>query len=72
MEGINYKCEFNNEELKKGEKQQVTFKKRIKKENFIPGVMFYPLFLKNNKDCSIQGSLRILEIFIFLYGDEYI
>ena len=70
--GITYKCDFNNDELKKGEKQEVTFKKRIKKEDFIPGVMFYPLFLKNNKDCSIQGSLRILEIHNILYGDEYI
>ena len=34
--------------------------------------MFYPLFLKNNKDYAIEGSLRILEIHFILYGDEYI
>ena len=34
--------------------------------------MFYPLFLKNNKDKAIEGSLRILEIHYILYGDEYI
>ena len=72
LEGIVFKCEFKNEKLKEGETQEVTFKKRIKKEDLIPGVMFYPLFLKNNKDKAIEGSLRILEIHYILYGDEYI
>ena len=72
LEGITYKCEFKNEKLKEGETQDVTFTKRIKKEDLIPGVMFYPLFLKNNKDYAIEGSLRILEIHYILYGDEYI
>jgi len=72
LEGITYKCDFINEKLKEGETQEVTFKKRIKKEDLIPGVMFYPLFLKNSKDKAIEGSLRILEIHYILYGDEYI
>ena len=72
LDGITYKCDFINEKLKEGETQEVTFKKRIKKEDLIPGVMFYPLFLKNNKDYAIEGSLRILEIHFILYGDEYI
>ena len=72
LEGIIFKCEFKNEKLKEGETQDVTFTKRIKKEDLIPGVMFYPLFLKNNKDYAIEGSLRILEIHYILYGDEYI
>ena len=72
LDGITYKCEFINEKLKEGDTEEVTFKKRIKKEDLIPGVMFYPLFLKNNKDYAIEGSLRILEIHYILYGDEYI
>ena len=72
LEGIVFKCEFQNEKLKTNETQDVTFTKRIKKEDLIPGVMFYPLFLKNNKDKAIEGSLRILEIHYILYGDEYI
>ena len=72
LDGITYKCDFINEKLKEGETQEVTFKKRIKKEDLIPGVMFYPLFLKNNKDYAVEGSLRILEIHFILYGDEYI
>ena len=72
LDGITYKCEFNNEKLEAKKTQEVTFKKRIKKEDLIPGVMFYPLFLKNNKDKAIEGSLRILEIHYILYGDEYI
>ena len=72
LEGIIFKCEFKNEKLKEGETQDVTFTKRIKKEDLIPGVMFYPLFLKNNKDKAIEGSLRILEIHYILYGEEYI
>ena len=72
LDGITYKCEFINEKLEAKKTQEVTFKKRIKKEDLIPGVMFYPLFLKNNKDYAIEGSLRILEIHYILYGDEYI
>ncbi len=73
FKGITYKCEFINETLKKDETQEVLFeKKNIKKEDLIPGVIFYPLFLKNSKDYAIEGSLRILEIHFILYGDEYI
>ena len=72
LDGITYKCEFINEKLEAKKTQEVTFKKRIKKEDLIPGVMFYPLFLKNNKDYAIEGSLRILEIHFILYGDEYL
>ena len=72
LDGITYKCEFKNEKLETKKEEEVLFKKRIKKEDLIPGVMFYPLFLKNNKDYAIEGSLRILEIHYILYGDEYI
>ena len=72
LDGITYKCEFINEKLEAKKTQEVTFKKRIKKEDLIPGVIFYPLFLKNNRDYSVLGSLRILEIHYILYGDEYI
>ncbi len=72
FKGITYKCEFINETLKKDETQEVLFEKIIKKEDLIPGVIFYPLFLKNSKDYAIEGSLRILEIHFILYGDEYI
>ena len=72
FKGITYKCEFINETLKKDETQEVLFEKSIKKEDLIPGVIFYPLFLKNSKDFAIEGSLRILEIHFILYGDEYI
>ena len=72
FKGIIFKCEFNNEILKNNETQEVLFEKSIKKEDLIPGVIFYPLFLKNSKDYAIEGSLRILEIHFILYGDEYI
>ena len=72
LDGITYKCEFKNEKLETKKEEEVLFKKRIKKEDLIPGVIFYPLFLKNNRDYSVLGSLRILEIHYILYGDEYI
>ena len=72
FKGITYSCKFNNEVLKNNETQEVLFEKSIKKEDLIPGVIFYPLFLKNSKDYAIEGSLRILEIHFILYGDEYI
>ena len=72
FKGITYKCKFINETLKKNETQEVLFEKSIKEEDLIPGVIFYPLFLKNSKDYAIEGSLRILEIHFILYGDEYI
>ena len=72
FKGIIFKCEFKNDTLKKNETQEVLFTKNIKKEDLIPGVIFYPLFLKNSKDYAIEGSLRILEIHFILYGDEYI
>ena len=73
LKGLTYNCKFKNETLKKNETQEVLFeKKNIKKEDLIPGVIFYPLFLKNSKDYAIEGSLRILEIHFILYGDEYI
>ena len=72
FKGITYKCEFINETLKKDETQEALFEKSIKKEDLIPGVIFYPLFLKNGKDYAIEGSFRILEIHFILYGDKYI
>ena len=72
FKGIIFNCKFNNEVLKNNEPQEVLFEKSIKKEDLIPGVIFYPLFLKNSKDYAIEGSLRILEIHFILYGDEYI
>ena len=72
FKGITYSCKFKNDTLKKNETQEVLFEKSIKKEDLIPGVIFYPLFLKNSKDYAIEGSLRILEIHFILYGDEYI
>ena len=72
FKGIIFNCKFNNEVLKNNETQEVLFEKSIKKEDLIPGVIFYPLFLKNSKDYAIEGSLRILEIHFILYGDEYI
>jgi len=71
LEGIIFPCEFNNKQLLPDEKQEVIFKKRYKKEDLIPGVLFYPLYLKNDKNKSVEGSLRILEIHNILYGDEY-
>ena len=70
LKGIS--CKFKNEILKKNETQEVLFKKSIKKEDLIPGVIFYPLILKNSKDYAVVGSLRILEIHFILYGDKYI
>jgi hypothetical protein len=72
FKGIIFNCKFNNEVLKNNEPQEVLFEKSIKEEDLIPGVIFYPLFLKNSKDYAIEGSLRILEIHFILYGDEYI
>ena len=66
-----YSCKFKNEILKKNETQEVLFEKSIKEEDLIPGVIFYPLILKNSKDYAVVGSLRILEIHIILYGDIY-
>ena len=72
FKGIIFNCKFNNEVLKNNETQEVLFEKSIKKEDLIPGVIFYPLYLKNSKDFAIEDSLRILEIHFILYGDEYI
>jgi len=72
FKGITYKCKFINETLKKNETQEVLFEKSIKEEDLIPGVIFYPLILKNDKDKAVVGSLRILEIHFILYGDKYI
>ena len=72
FKGIIFNCKLNNEVLKNNEPQEVLFEKSIKEEDLIPGVIFYPLFLKNSKDYAIEGSLRILEIHFILYGDEYI
>ena len=66
-----FTCEFKNKQLAEKEKQEVIFRKRYKKEDLIPGVLFYPLYLKNDKNKSVEGSLRIIEIHNILYGDEY-
>ena len=71
LEGIIFPCEFKNKQLAENEKQEVIFRKRYKKEDLIPGVLFYPLYLKNDKNKSVKNSLRILEIHNILYGDEY-
>ena len=71
LEGIIFPCEFKNKQLAKDEAQEVIFRKRYKKEDLIPGVLFYPLYLKNDKNKSVVGSLRIIEIHNILYGDEY-
>ena len=71
LEGIIFPCEFKNKQLAEKEEQEVIFRKRYKKEDLIPGVLFYPLYLKNDKNKSVEGSLRIIEIHNILYGDEY-
>jgi len=73
LDGIFFKVDFKNNELKENEIQNVNFKKRIKdkKIEIFPGILFYPLYIKNDKEYAVMNSLRILEIHFIIYGDEY-
>jgi hypothetical protein len=71
LDGIFFKVDLNNNQLEENETQEVIFKKRIRDKIF-PGILFYPLYIKNERDLAVMNSLRILEIHFIIYGDEYL